>query len=83
MNRLSLLLVPAFFILHSCGESETVTNCKIHYCDIKDLEKRQAAGEDVASELEEKQNFLDINVEEAIEEGHDDIHEILGGHTCE
>ncbi len=82
MKKILLLLGAGLFILSSCGESEEVTNCKIHYCNLKELTERSKNGEDVAEELKRTENFLVGSVDDAREAGHSDISEVLKNCDC-
>lgn len=82
MKKLLLFVGASLFILSACGESEDVANCKIHYCNLKELTERSKNGEDVAEELKRTSNFLHINIEHATQAGHSDINEILKNCDC-
>lgn len=82
MKKISLLLAISAFILFSCGESEDVKNCKIHYCDLIKLNERLEKGEDVKAQIDEKTMLLESTKETAIETGHSDIEEILKNCDC-
>ena len=82
MKKLLLFVAGSLFILSSCGESEEVTNCKIHYCDIEKLKGRLVKGENVQKEIEEKTMLLESTIQTAFEQGHSDINEILKNCNC-
>lgn len=82
MKKILLLAGASLFILSSCGDSEQVTNCKIHYCNLKELMERINNGEDVLEELKRTSNFLHINIKHAKEAGQSDINEILKNCDC-
>lgn len=82
MKKILLLLGAGLFILSSCGESEEVTNCKIHYCNLKKLTERSKNGEDVAEEIATTSLMLNTNIKHATENGNSDINEILKKCDC-
>lgn len=82
MKKITFISLITLLILTACGESTSVTDSKIHYCDIKELEERKAKGEDVEAELLQKYSFLEDTKTSAREEGHYDIDQILQAHEC-
>lgn len=82
MKKLLLFVGASLFILSSCGESEDVANCKIHYCNLKKLTERSEKGEDVAEEMASTSLMLNSNIELAKENGQSDINEILKNCDC-
>ena len=82
MKKVVFLSSITVLMLTACGESTSVTDSKIHYCDIKELEERKAKGEDVMEELLQKYSFLEATKTSAREEGYDDIDQILEAHEC-
>lgn len=82
MKKILLLVGAGLFILSSCGESEDVTNCKIHYCKVKELTDKSNAGEDVSEELAQTKEFLSSAIDDAMASGHSDINETLKKCDC-
>ncbi|MES2589323.1 MAG: hypothetical protein V4622_10100 [Bacteroidota bacterium] len=82
MKKLLLFAGASLFILSSCGESEEVTNCKIHYCNLKKLTERSEKGEDVSDEIATTSLMLNTNIKHATENGDSDINEILKNCDC-